>query len=312
MIIVDKEGSYGFRSIAQALEEAKKYDKPKIFIKKGRYKEKLMIHQPNVTIEGEDAEDTIITNGDYGNNGGTFNSYTVFVGSDGVTFKNLTIENHAGCGSKVGQAVALYANGDFFKAEQCRLIGHQDTLFTGPLPPSERIEGGFNGPGRDLERRQTHQLYTQCYICGDIDFIFGSAHAVFSHCVIESLDKGKSVNGYITAASTPENQQHGYVFYRCKLVSQAKKGTVYLGRPWREHAKVTFLSCDMGEHISCKGWDNWGDSSNEQTVIFQELCCFGAGSASFGRRDPWIRTSDQESLIKLWIEDGLEAFFALE
>ena len=39
--------------------------------------------------------------------------------------------------SHTGQAIALYADGDRLVIDSCRLIGHQDTLFTGPLPPKE-------------------------------------------------------------------------------------------------------------------------------------------------------------------------------
>ena len=68
---------------------------------------------------------------------GTFRSYSVFIDTHDVTLQNLTIENASGDSLTHGQAIALYADGDRLVIDSCRLIGHQDTLFTGPLPPKE-------------------------------------------------------------------------------------------------------------------------------------------------------------------------------
>ena len=107
--------------------------------------------------------------------------------------------------------------------DSCRLIGHQDTLFTGPLPPKE-IDLTVLSVQNNLPQGSTaDNNYKNCYICGDIDFIFGSATAYFENCVIESLCHTTNVNdiqGYITAASTPESQEYGYVFSNCKLISK--------------------------------------------------------------------------------------------
>lgn len=132
---------------------------------------------------------------------GTFRSYTFFVHAADVTLRNLTIENTAGDSKTHGQAIALYAECDRFIAESCRILGHQDTLFTGPLPPEEYEPGGFRGPTESAPRINGRQYYHNCYICGDIDFIFGSATAYFEGCTIASLGPG-----YVTAASTPEGQ----------------------------------------------------------------------------------------------------------
>ncbi len=47
---------------------------------------------------------------------------------------NITFENSSGFGKQVGQAIAVYAEGDYITFKNCRMLGHQDTLFTGPLP----------------------------------------------------------------------------------------------------------------------------------------------------------------------------------
>ena len=123
----------------------------------GEYRERVEIHRSHVTIEGETADSVRIVGGlgakmpsgdGSGIDGmlGTFRTYTVLVDADDVRLENLTIENDAGDGREVGQAIALYADGDRLVVDACCIKGHQDTLFLGPLPPHEAKSGGFIGP----------------------------------------------------------------------------------------------------------------------------------------------------------------------
>ena len=87
-----------------------------IYIAAGTYKEKLDLERDNVTLIGENTENTILTFDDYalfmmpdGIKRGTFRSYTIFVHGNHFTAKNLTFANTAGFGPKIGQAVAVYA-----------------------------------------------------------------------------------------------------------------------------------------------------------------------------------------------------------
>jgi pectin methylesterase-like acyl-CoA thioesterase len=123
--------------------------------------------------------------------------------------------------------------------DHVRFLGNQDTLYA---------NGGT-------------QYFSNCYIEGDVDFIFGEARAVFDNCDIVSLDRGSSTNnGYITAASTNINDPYGFLFINSRLISEAAEGTVYLGRPWHPGgdpnaiASVVFLNCELGGHIQREGW----------------------------------------------------------
>ena len=115
----------------------------------------------------------------------------------------------------------------------------------------------FGGPRDNCEKRQLRHYFENCYVKGDVDFIFGSATAVFNKCEIYSNDRKEEVNGYITAASTPEGVKFGYVFIDCKLTSDAEPKSVYLGRPWRDFARTVFINTWMGDHIKDEGWHNW-------------------------------------------------------
>ncbi|WP_046175544.1 pectinesterase family protein [Domibacillus indicus] len=285
-MIVAKDGSGAFTSIQEAIDSVPDSNTEwvTIYIKDGVYKEKLVITKPFVSLMGISPEKVTITYDDYAKKKGpngeemrTFASYSVFIGADHFTAKNITFENSAGCGSVVGQAVAAYVDGDQMEFHHCRFLGHQDTLFTGPLPPKP-IEGTtFGGPMEGKERKAGHSYFYDCYLEGDIDFIFGSSTAVFDSCEIFSLDRREEVNGYITAASTPEGQPFGYVFLNCRLTGSAAPETVYLGRPWRDYARTVFINCWMGPHIKKEGWHNWDKKRAEKTTFYAEYNSSGPG-----------------------------------
>ncbi len=288
-----------------------------IHIEPGTYYEKINLNRPRVTIEGTSSKECIITYDDCayapgpdGINLGTFRSYTFLIDANFVTLKNLTIQNSSGFGKKVGQAIALYAEGDYIRLEDCVLFGHQDTLFTGPLPPKAFQKNGFVGPKEFSPRIVGHQYYLNCSIEGDIDFIFGSAYAFFENCTIIShalpaelyphASEPGSIHGYITAASTQECEDYGYIFYACSFIGDAPKHSVYLGRPWREHACVTFTGCNFGEHIHPAGFHDWDKTSEHSFFRFSEGNNFGPGSERKNRADfVSYQTIDSALLSKL-------------
>lgn len=285
-------------TLTAALEEAKKFapDPVTIQLMPGRYYEKTVITQANLTIEGESAENTVIIYDDSaleimpdGLKRGTFGTYTMLVDAPRVTLRRLTIENSAGPGRVAGQAIALYAEGEGILVDQCRLLGYQDTLFTGPLPPKEIEPGGFRGPKQFSPRINGRQYYRDTYICGTVDFIFGSATAYFEHCTIESLD---SEIGFVTAGSSPEGQTYGYVFNECRFIGQGAPRTRYLGRPWRDYARVIIMRSEIGPHICPEAWNDWGKERAHSTCFFGEFENYGPGAE--GNRPKWTHQLTSE------------------
>ena len=285
-----------------------------IHIAPGIYHEHLDITEPYITLVGAGADQTVITGnlGGYeiledGLKRGTFRTQTVFVHTHDFTARDLTIENVAGPGHIVGQAIALYADGDRLCFENVHLKGLQDTLFTGPLPAKEVEPGGFRGPLEHAPRINGRQYYHNCTIEGSIDFIFGSATAYFKECTLVSRDEYRGelvtsrrdtqvsteetvtsrrsttstsdeistrnippIRSYVTAASTPEGQKYGYVFADCTFTSDCPAESCYLGRPWREYAKVVLIRCKIGPHIKPEGWHDWGKEKSHDTALFAE------------------------------------------
>ncbi|MBD8490588.1 alpha/beta hydrolase fold domain-containing protein [Echinicola sp. CAU 1574] len=273
-IVVAKDGSGDFLYIADALEAIRVYlPKPiTVYIKEGVYKEKLEIPGTitNVTFKGDGPDKTIITFDDHTgkNYMDTFDSYTLLVWGNSLIFRDLTIQNTAG---SVGQAVALHAEGDRLVFENCHIKGDQDTMFA----------SGEN----------SRQYYKDCYIEGTTDFIFGSATALFEKCEIYS-----KTNSYITAASTPNWVDYGYVFNGCKLTAAEGVNRVFLGRPWRDYAQTVFIDCEMGDHIVPEGWHNWGSLEKEKTTYYAEYNSIGPG-ANMKSRVGWAHElTDEEAL----------------
>lgn len=86
-------------------------------------------------------------------------------------------------------------------------------------------------------------------------------------------------NSYITAASTPESEEFGYVFNNCRLIHNDQAQKVYLGRPWRSYAKTVFINCELGCHILPEGWHNWDKPYAEQTTFYAEYGSKGPGAS---------------------------------
>jgi pectinesterase len=289
-LTVAKDGSGDYKAIQDAVNAVRdlSQDKVIIHIKNGVYNEKLVIPawKTKVSLVGESKDSTIITNSDFSGKdypGGkdlfgrakfsTYTSYTVLVQGDDFSVQNLTIENRAG---KVGQAVALHVEGDRFMATNIKLLGNQDTLYAATAG--------------------SRQYYKDCYIEGTTDFIFGEATAVFQSCTIKSL-----ANSYVTAAATNKTQKFGYVFFDCSLVADTAATKVFLGRPWRPHAKTVFIRTYMGAHIVAAGWDNWRNPANERTVEYAEYKSTGPGRST--ARAAWSKQLSEKEVKRISLQN---------
>jgi pectinesterase len=287
----NKNEQCDFSSINAAFTSIKDLEGPvTLLIKEGVYHEVLELTRPFVTLKGEGPSKTVISMNRYakeilddGLKRGTFRSQTLFIDADNVTLKDLTVENTAGPGGKFGQALALYADGDGLLFENVHLKGFQDTLFTAPLPPSVIEPGGFRGPKEFAPRRMGHHIYRNCLIEGTVDFIFGGAACLFESCELRSRFEGKGegeIAGYVTAASTPENEPYGYIFKNCRFTAEEgiAPASVYLGRPWRDFAKTVLINCELGSHIHPDGFHDWGKPSAREHCFYAEYGSKGPGA----------------------------------
>lgn len=210
----------------------------------------------------------------------TFRTQSVLVDGHNITFKRCVFENTAGKGSEVGQAIALYVDGDNITFEECKIAAHQDSLFLAPLPPKEYEKDGFLGPKQFEPRTNRVVHFRNCIIEGGVDFVFGGATAYFDNCTFISNEVG-----YVFAPCTPKEVEEGFVVRSCRFeaIDGIEKGSCFIGRPWREYAKIKLIDCYLGEHINKKGWDDWGKTQSHQTIRFEEYGSYGPGASDQDR-----------------------------
>lgn len=257
----------------------------RILIKNGTYAEKISVpaSKPFLQLVGESVANTVLTWSDGAStvvNGapvGTSGSYSFQNNANDFLAMNITFVNAFGDGS---QAVAVSAGGDRVVFKNCRMLGNQDTLLT-----------NSNG----------NQYYKDCYIDGNVDFIFGGARAVFEHCVIYAKSRTNAGGSFITAANTPPGQAFGYVFRNATLPANTGATQYSLGRPWQNsgtpntnptHNKVVFLKSRVGFGLlQPAGWSVWDAGTNTSVITYAEFQSryFNGNLVNTSQRLPWTR-----------------------
>ena len=308
MVYTVKPDGLGDFETIQAAVDAVPEEHPgtaEIRIYEGVYEERPVVNRDRVLLKGVGNAEKIIITGiasatdllPDGTEKTTFLSATVLVTGADVTIENLTIRNDAGDGRKVGQAVALYAAGDRGVCRRCRLIAAQDTLFCGPMMPlverdiAPRISRAESVPAVNEPLHTEGRVYFEdCYIRGNVDFIFGSYRCWFERCTLFMDARG----GWYTACNTPEDQPYGFVFHECVLTGECNPGRAKLGRPWRKYCRTHFLACDMDEHVDPRGFEDW-DETRVVTDRMGEWRTRGARADQKDRHPAQRRMTDEEA-----------------
>lgn len=175
--------------------------------------------------------------------------------SENVAVYNIDIRNTYGEGS---QAIALSA----YNTEQgyygVGLYGYQDTLLA----------------------QTGNQVYASCYIEGAVDYIFGQhARIWITESVLASIGAGA-----ITANGRASSSDDSYYVITDSTIQAGSpapsEGTVYLGRPWSEYARVVFQRSSLSDIINSAGWEEWSTSeANTEDVTFEEYDNSGDGAS---------------------------------
>jgi pectinesterase len=278
-------GANGFSSVQSAIMSVPMGTRENpvvIHIAPGTYQELIYLQREKrfFKLVGENPTNTIlsfnlhagITNAE-GKPIGTFKTPSTTIDAEDFSAENLTFENSAG---PVGQALAIRVDGDRAAFRNCRFLGWQDTIL--------------------LNRGR--QYFENCYVEGHVDFIFGAATAWFEKCEIHSLR-----DGYLTAASTPQDVPFGYVFNRCKITGEPGVKT-FLGRPWRLYASTTFLNCEMSDVVRPEGWNDWKKPEAHTTARYAEFNSTGAGASPTNRPD-WTKQLSAADAKKITVEKVL-------
>jgi pectinesterase len=284
--VVAADGSGQFQSLQAAILAAPTASRGRpwiVWVKAGTYRERLYVQREKrfLALVGEDALRTVVTfdlhaflPGPDGKPISTFRTPTAQIDADDFTAENLTFENPAGVEGR--QALAVRVDGERVAFRGCRFVGWQDTI---------------------LLNRGRHYL-EDCFVSGSVDFIFGGATAFLERCRIHARG-----DGYLTAASTPEEERHGLVFHACRITGEPGVKT-WLGRPWRDFSSVAFLDTEMSDVVRPEGWHNWDRPLRERTVRYGERGSTGPGAAGDARVG-WARRLTAEEAKALTVESVL-------
>ncbi|HKP02217.1 MAG TPA: pectinesterase family protein [Chthoniobacterales bacterium] len=255
------------QSAVDAVQDQTETDRANIFIAPGRYVERVIVDKPWVTFIGQGAGPENVTISYHITQTPASLNEVVSIHPSATAFmaRNLTFENSTPQ-SSLFQALATRCDADRAVFDNVRFLGYQDTL---------------------LVWSSTRQYFSNSFITGDADFIFGNATAVFDHCTIESTGLG-----YLTAADTLRVIANGLIFLDCELVkgfsrengTTAPNNSVFLGRPWfyspsQQMPSVIYIRTRMGTHITQAGWDPWNSLMDPGT-----------------NRDPFTRVSEWGSM----------------
>ncbi|MGY0487301.1 pectinesterase family protein [Streptomyces sp. WG-D5] len=207
---------------------------------------------------------------------GTAGSATFTSAAPGLTVRDLTLANdwlRADHPEITGtQAVAAYVTGDRTRFDNVRLLGHQDTLFadTTALDAFDR------------------QYFRDCYVEGDVDFVFGRGTAVFERCHFRALarDVDFTPKGMVFAPATARANPHGFLAVRCRFTSGAEDGAYKLARPWvpsyetTAHPSLVVRDSWLGPGIDpVAPYTNMRDAYPWQSMRFAEYANSGPGAA---------------------------------
>jgi pectinesterase len=189
-------------------------------------------------------------------------------------FYNLNIENTFGHINSNGQnlAVSAYTENQGYYGVQ--LIGYQDTLLA----------------------NTGNQLYAKSLIVGAVDFIYGKeATAWFEQVDLRTIAAGSITASGRDAADNPS----WYVFNSCTIAginSTVEAESNYLGRPWRNYARVVFQNTEMSDVIKPVGWSEWSSSDTRtDNVELAEYRNTGDGAA--GTRADFATTLSEAVVI---------------
>ncbi|XP_047339161.1 probable pectinesterase 29 [Impatiens glandulifera] len=265
-IYVDKLGRGNFSTIQSAINSIPSNNTRWICISvmAGHYNEQVKIpkEKPFIYLKGEAKKRTSVI---WGSPGTPFTSPTFSSLADNILVKRMTFMNSYNYppkkGSRLTQAIAALIAGDKSAFYQCSFLGLQDTL---------------------LDSRGRH-YFKSCNIVGAFDFIYGAGQSIYEGCTITVINGGidNKLAGFITAQGRESpNDPNGFVFKNCKIVGPR---LAYLGRAWREYARVIFFNSSFQASIVPQGWDAWAATGHVYRTTFVEQNCYGRGAKTSGR-----------------------------
>jgi hypothetical protein len=246
-LTVALNGSGDFCSIQGALDAISKSSaSTSVTIDVGRYHEVIHAASLNgVTLQGADRKAAIIDATNNNNMNPTTATRSVFGidNSSNLVIDSLTIQNATPQGGSQAEALRLQ-NCDKCIVRKADIVSLQDTLL-------------WSG-----------RIYAEnCYVAGNVDFVWGTGAAYFKNCEIRTLGSAGAVVQARNAASG-----YGYVFVDSKLTADAIVTGQVLARidvGAYPASHVAYVNCTMGSFIAPAGWTITGVGGTSQLRFWE-------------------------------------------
>lgn len=205
-----------------------------------------------------------------------FTAGSLRIESSDVTVQNLTLDNiiygvyhptgyasSGAAGAFAGAINTLATTGKRIVFDNVLIKGGQDTIYD--------VIGIV--------------YYHNCEVWGSVDFIYGSALAVFDQCNIVQI---RSTGGPCTAPNTSYAQPYGLAFLNCTFPQayvtngypyDVGAATTTFMRPWGKDGMTSVINCSVGSQFNTAGWQTMGNT-NETTCRAREYGTMLIGGGS--------------------------------
>ncbi len=251
VLVVAADGSGDFCTVQGAVDFVPSGNRRpvRVQIRNGTYEEIVYVtNRNNLTFRGEDRVRTVIAyanNENFNYRGLKTNLYRQVFGvdSDDVAIENLTLQNLTRKGGS--QAEALRIDGQRCIVRNANFYSFQDTL---------KLSGTV--------------FVSNCYVEGDVDFIWGFGSCYFSNCEIKCLTRGSCVTQIRNDAG-----HYGDAFVDCRFtrlpgVTNCVLSRIELSR--FPHSHVAYINCRMDDQFRPEGWQVTPGTNSAATVRFWE------------------------------------------
>lgn len=274
-LTVAADGTGDFRTVQGAIDSVQP-DHPgriTILVRRGVYDEIVNIPKgkDRITLRGEDRHQSVIA--------AVSNAVAnprhramMLVQADDIVIQNITLHNLTPKGGK--QAEALQMRGQRGLLVDDDFFSFQDTL---------RLDG---------------QIYVKnCFIAGDVDFVWGAGTIFFDRCTLRALN-----NGFLVQSRNPADRV-GYIFSDCTIETAPGATHVVLARIHPKgypYSNVAFLACRMGPGIVPEGWELDVGTDRDRLLAPPAASAAAAAARPEGRESALVDNSQPAPSVRFW------------